>query len=42
MSASPPVPAERTETRFDDYKRAFTATQAVAEVNRCLLGSVKK
>jgi glutamate synthase (NADPH/NADH) small chain len=30
------IPEQRSETRFDDYKRALSDTQAVAEANRCL------
>ena len=31
-----PLPPDRSETRFDDYKTPYTADQALAEANRCL------
>lgn len=34
--APAPLPADRSETAFTDYKPAFSKAQAVAEANRCL------
>jgi len=31
-----PLPPDRSETRFEDFKSAYNADQAVAEANRCL------
>lgn len=36
LPSAPPLPAERSETRFEDYKSAYNADQAAVEANRCL------